>query len=75
MDETNPSAKALAIKGNKIQAVGKLDEVFALAGPSTQVIYLNRQTLPGFIGPHQHATMMAQLCTVGKVGKCVLLDK
>ena len=69
MDETNPSAEALAVKGDKIQAVGKLDKVFALAGPSTQVIYLNRQTLlPGFIEPHQHAIIMAQLRTVGKVG-------
>ena len=51
MDEKNPSAEALAVTGNLITAVGKLDEVFALAGETTKVIYLNQKTLlPGFIG-------------------------
>ena len=35
MNETNPSAEALAVKDDIIVAVGKLDEVFSLAGPST----------------------------------------
>lgn len=69
MDEKNPCAEALAVKGDIIQAVGKLEEVFTLAGPSTQVIYLNQQTLlPGFIEPHQHATMVAMCRKVGKIG-------
>ena len=60
MNESNPSAEALAVKDDIIVAVGKLDEVFSLAGTSTQVIYLNQQTLlPGFIEPHQHALGMA----------------
>ena len=60
MDEKNPSVEALAVKADRIQAVGQLDEVLALAGPATQVVYLNHQTLlPGFVEPHQHATMMA----------------
>ena len=59
MDENNPSAEALAVKGDIIQAVGKFDEVLALTGPTTEFIYLNHQTLlPGFIEPHQHAIMM-----------------
>ena len=67
MEEKNPSAEALAVQGDFIQAVGRLDEVLALAGPSTKVIYLNQQTLlPGFIEPHQHATMMAINRTVSK---------
>lgn len=53
MDENNPSAEALAVKEDKIQAVGKFDEVLALTGPTTKFIYLNHQTLlPGFIEPH-----------------------
>ena len=42
MNEKNPFAEALAVTGNLITAVGKLDEVFALAGETTKVIYLNQ---------------------------------
>ena len=68
MEEENPSAEALAVKGAIILAVGKRDEVFALAGPSTHFVHLNdRQTLlPGFIEPHSHATMMAMLRSVSQ---------
>ena len=56
MDNRNPTVEALAIKGDKILATGNFDEVFALSGPCTQLIYLDNQTLlPGFIEPHQHA--------------------
>lgn len=65
MDESNPSAEALAVKGNLITAVGKLVDVFALAGESTQVIYLNQQTLlPGFIEPHTHAILSVTFHTM-----------
>ena len=68
MDENNPSAEALAVKGDNIQAVGKFDEVFTSVGPTTEVIYLNHQTLlPGFIEPHQHATMMVMKRAVGTI--------
>ena len=44
--------------GEIIIAVGKLDKVFSLAGPSTRVVNLNQQNLlPGFIEPHQHAVL------------------
>ena len=66
MDENNLSAEALSVKEDKIQAVGKFDEVFALTGPTTEFIYLNHQTLlPGFIEPHQHAIMMVMNRAVG----------
>lgn len=44
MDENNPSAEALAVKGDNIQAVGKFDEVFTSVGPTTEVIYLNHSS-------------------------------
>ena len=68
MEEGKPSVEALAVKGTIILAVGKRDEVFASAGPSTEFVHLNdRQTLlPGFIEPHSHAVMMASLKTVRK---------
>ena len=56
--QKNPSAEALAVTGNIITAVGKLDEVFALAGETTKLIYLNQKALlPGFIEPHTHAVL------------------
>ena len=68
MDENNPSAEALAVKGDIIQAVGKFDKVFALTGPTTEFIYLNHQTLlPGFIEPHQHAVTMVINRAVGTI--------
>ena len=49
-DSCNDIAEAVAVKGDKIIAVGKHDDVFRLAGAATQVIYLKNQTLlPGFI--------------------------
>ena len=68
MDENNPSAEALAVQGDKIQAVGKFHEVLALTDPTTEFIYLNHQTLlPGFIEPHQHAIMMVTNGAVGTI--------
>ena len=68
MEEENPSAEALAVKGANILAVGKRDEVFALKGPSTEFVHLDaRQTLlPGLIEPHSHAIMMAVLKSVSE---------
>lgn len=61
MDERQPTAEALAIKGDTILCTGNLDAVLALSGPRTQLIYLNQQTLlPGFIEPHQHTIFMAR---------------
>ena len=58
MNEKNPFVEALAVTGNLITAVGKLDEVFALAGETTKLIYLNQKALlPGFIEPHTHAVL------------------
>ena len=55
MDGKAPRAEALAIRGNRILAVGKLDEVQARGGPKTRVIDLQGRTLmPGLIDPHMH---------------------
>lgn len=55
MDETNPQATAIAIAGNEILAVGKDDEISALASPATRRIDGNGRTLlPGFVESHLH---------------------
>lgn len=68
MEEENPSAEALAVKGAIILAEGKCDEVFALAGQSTKFVLLKAQQtlLPGFIEPHSHAITMAILKSVNE---------
>lgn len=49
--------EAMAIQGDRIQAVGSNEEVLKLAGPETRQIALEGKTvLPGLIDSHVHAT-------------------
>jgi predicted amidohydrolase YtcJ len=51
----NEIAEAVALREGKILAVGRTEDVTLLAGPHTERIRLNGQTvLPGFIEPHTH---------------------
>ena len=55
MDDGDAIAEAIAIRGNKIIAVGASADVERLAGPDTQVIDLDGRTVtPGFIDVHNH---------------------
>ena len=55
LDAVNPSAQAVAILGGTIVAVGSNAEVEPLAGPDTETIDLDGNTLlPGFYAPHDH---------------------
>lgn len=57
VDDRQPNAAALAIKGDRILAVGSNEEIAALTGPDTEVIDLGGQTaIPGFIEGHGHYT-------------------
>src|SRR6056297_892795 len=54
-DTAQPTARALAISGGRISAVGDEDEITALAGPETTMIDAQGGTvLPGFIESHIH---------------------
>jgi len=47
--------QAVAIRGQRITAVGTDDEVLRLAGPNTQVLDLKGRTvIPGFVDTHRH---------------------
>lgn len=62
-------AEAVAIKGDRIQAVGELDEVRGLLDRHTEVIDLHgRAVIPGLIDSHMHPDLYA-LQLVGGV-KC-----
>ncbi len=55
MDDSNMYAEAVAIKGNKILAVGSTEEIERLIGDSTEVIDLEGKfVMPGFIESHAH---------------------
>ncbi len=55
MDESNPAAQAIAIRGDTILAVGSDSEISNLQDARTQVIDLNGSTLmPGFMDAHNH---------------------
>jgi len=55
LDAQRPKARAVAIAGNLIRAVGTDKEVAALVGPTTRVIDLKGQTvIPGFSDSHVH---------------------
>ena len=67
-DANRSVAQALAIRGNKIVAVGTDQMVDALKGPNTQTIDLaDRVVLPGIIDAHTHPAESAQ-----DFGKCSL---
>lgn len=55
MDDSNPRAEAVAVKGGRILAVGKANEVMKHKGSSTKMVFLEGRTMvPGFIDPHGH---------------------
>ncbi len=55
MDSKRPTAEALAIKGNRIVAVGSTKEIREMAGPNTRVIDAGKKVvLPGFNDAHVH---------------------
>jgi len=55
MSGKRPQARAVGIKGDKIMAVGKVEEIKSGIGPKTRVYDLRGATvLPGFIDNHTH---------------------
>jgi predicted amidohydrolase YtcJ len=57
VEQDMPIAEAIAIKGDRIAALGTSAEIAAWIGDATEVIDLNGQTaMPGFIEGHGHYT-------------------
>lgn len=55
MDHNHPGARAVAIDGHRITAVGTADDVGELAGPRTEIVDFSGRTLiPGFQDAHLH---------------------
>ena len=61
MNPSKPVAQAMAVRGERIVAVGSMADVAKLTGPRTQVIDLHGQlAIPGFIEGHGHFTGVGQ---------------
>lgn len=59
MNDKAPRAEALAIRGDRILAVGGTADIEALSGPKTRIVDLKGRTLmPGFVEPHMHSTFV-----------------
>lgn len=59
MNDKASRAEALAIRGDRIVAVGSKADVEALSGPKTRIVDLKGRTLmPGFVEPHMHSTFV-----------------
>ena len=57
VDSQHPRAEAVAMRGDRIIAVGRTAEIRRLVGPTTRVIDLRgRLAIPGFIEGHGHYT-------------------
>ncbi|MGH9459391.1 MAG: amidohydrolase [Thermoanaerobaculia bacterium] len=62
IDPARPRAEAIAIWGDRIQAVGSNAEIRALAGPATRRVDLAGATVvPGFIDAHSHPAVAGRL--------------
>ena len=62
MDDSLAGANAVAVRGDKIVAVGDAAEMLALQGAQTRTIELGEQALvPGFIDAHGHVSFVARL--------------
>ena len=61
VDEAMPEAQAIAIRGDRITALGSNDDIQRYVGPETKVIDLAGQTaIPGLIESHGHFMGLGQ---------------
>ncbi|BCS34483.1 amidohydrolase [Luteitalea sp. TBR-22] len=61
VDQARPEAQAVAVRGNRIVAVGTTTEALALKGPATQVIdAVGRAVIPGLHDAHGHVLGLGQ---------------
>lgn len=69
MNHSQPSAEAIAIRGETILAVGSNDEILALRGAQTSAIDLGGLTMmPGFVDAHTHLFLTPGLANTDAAG-------
>lgn len=55
MNPANATAEGVAVRGNRIRAVGGVDELMTLPGATLDNRYSDAVLLPGFVEAHSHA--------------------
>ena len=69
MNHVKPHAEAVAIKGEKIVAVGSNEAMTPLIGKSTKIVSLSGKTvIPGFIDTHAHVSDFGKLAQIDLKG-------
>jgi hypothetical protein len=66
LDSVKPTARAVAVVGDRILAVGELDELKAAAGTQPYTVnttFANHVIVPGFIAQHDHPLLAALTMT------------
>lgn len=62
VEDAQPEAQAIAIRGDRIAALGTSDAMQAYVGPNTKVIDLHGQlAIPGFIESHGHFSGVGEM--------------
>ena len=72
LDPSRPTARAVAVQGDRILAVGSLDELKALVGKQPYAVdqtFANQVIVPGLIAQHDHPfltalTMMSEIIAI-----------
>lgn len=65
VDPENSIAEAVAVKDNKIVAVGMEKDISELIGENTQIVNLNGKTLmPGFYDAHSHLFLAGEMALI-----------
>ncbi len=59
VNESQPTAEALAVSDGRIVAVGTREQVDSWIGPSTQTLDIDGCVMPGFVEAHGHPLMEA----------------
>lgn len=66
MNQVHPQAEAVLVRGDRVVAVGQVDEMRSLAAPGARVVDLGGNVLlPGFNEAHNHMLMFGR--TLGQV--------
>ena len=61
VEDAQPEARAVAVRGDRIQALGSSEEIKRYVGPATEVIDVQGQlVIPGFIEGHGHFNGVGQ---------------
>lgn len=64
VEDAMPQAQAMAVRGDRIVALGSADEIKRYVGPATEVLDLHGQlAIPGFIESHGHFTGIGEMKT------------